>query len=71
MNKLDFVASMRKTICVLLLATLSVGVVGCEQKGPAEKAGEQLDDAVTDVGNTIEDACEDVKDEMGAEDKDC
>jgi hypothetical protein len=63
--------NLRKTTYALLLAIFTFGVVGCEQQGPAEKAGEKLDDAITDTGNAIEDACEDVKDEMGAEDKDC
>ncbi len=43
---------------------------GCEE-GPMENAGEEIDNATTDVGNAIEDACEDVKDAAGAEDKDC
>lgn len=42
---------------LLLLSTLSL--TACE-KGPAEKMGEQIDRAATDVGNAVEDACEDV-----------
>lgn len=44
---------------LLLLGTLSL--TACE-KGPAEKMGEEIDNAATDVGNAIEDACEDVTD---------
>jgi predicted small secreted protein len=41
---------------LMLLGALSL--TGCE-KGPAEKLGEDIDNAATDVGNAIEDACED------------
>lgn len=44
---------------LLLLGTLSL--TACED-GPAESMGEQIDNAATDVGNAIEDACEDVTD---------
>ncbi|MEG3755564.1 hypothetical protein [Psychromonas arctica] len=40
-------------------------------EGPAEKTGEKVDDAVTDVQNSIEDTCENVKDSLNTEDKDC
>lgn len=40
-------------------------------EGPAEKAGENIDDAAVDVGNSIEDSCEEVKESLNAEDKDC
>ena len=42
---------------LLLVGTLSL--TACE-KGPAEKMGEEIDKAAKDVGNAIEDACEDV-----------
>lgn len=42
---------------LLLLGTLSL--TACE-RGPAEQMGRDLDDAARDVGNAIEDACEDV-----------
>ena len=34
-------------------------------------AGEELDEIVTDAGNAVEDAGEDVKEGVDAEDKDC
>tara|TARA_R110002167_G_scaffold167146_1_gene364278 strand:+ start:738 stop:923 length:186 start_codon:yes stop_codon:yes gene_type:complete len=50
---------------LLLLGTLSL--TACQEDGPAEKMGQEIDnaakeagDAATDVGNAIEDACEDV-----------
>ena len=39
--------------------------------GAAEDAGETIDEVVTDTGNAIEDACEDVKEGVDAKDKDC
>ncbi|MDW6092535.1 hypothetical protein [Vibrio rhizosphaerae] len=43
----------------------------CSDEGPMEKAGKKVDDAVQDTQNAIEDKCEDVKDSLNAEDKDC
>lgn len=71
MNTMIISTSLRKTIYVLLLAMLTLGFVGCEKKGPAERAGESIDEAAEDLGNKIEDACEDVKEGMGAKDDDC
>lgn len=39
--------------------------------GPAEEAGEEVDEVLTDAGNAVEDACEDVKESTDAKDKDC
>lgn len=38
-----------------LLAFLVVGF-GCEQEGPAEKAGKQVDQAIEEAGDSIEEA---------------
>jgi len=37
----------------------------------AENAGEKVDEMVQDAGNAIEDACEEVKEGVKAEDTDC
>lgn len=54
---------------LVLGGVLGTGLVACEQKGPAERAGEKLDDAAKDVkqgvekaGDKVEDAAQDVKD---------
>jgi hypothetical protein len=43
-----------------LLISFVVGSVGlvsaCEEKGPAEKAGEQIDETVEETGDAIEEA---------------
>jgi len=48
-----------KYVMALMLGAV---LVGCDQ-GPAEEAGENIDDAVTDTRNAVEDACEDATDE--------
>lgn len=41
---------------IMLLFGLSFGVfAGCEQEGPMERAGEEADQAVEDVGEAVED----------------
>lgn len=35
---------------------------GCDDGGPAEEIGEDIDDAVDDAGDAIEDAADDVED---------
>jgi hypothetical protein len=56
---------------MLCAALLSVGVVGCEREGPAEQAGEKLDNAARDAGNAVEDKCEQTKEAAGAADTRC
>jgi len=45
----------------LKLLTLlgALGLTACDE-GPAERIGEDIDNAATDIGNAVEDACEDV-----------
>lgn len=48
-----------------LLLALSVGVLaGCEQQGPAEEAGENIDEAMEEVGDKMDEAAEEVEDEI-------
>lgn len=53
----------------LLALTAVFALSACD--GEAENAGEKLDEVVTDAGNAVEDACEDVKEGVKAEDTDC
>jgi uncharacterized protein YjbJ (UPF0337 family) len=45
-------------------------MMGCEDNH-AEEAGERIDEAVTDVQNSVEDACENVKEGVNAEETNC
>lgn len=64
---------------MLLLIVGSFALAGCDRdEGPAEEAGEAMDEAgeqleetAENTGNAIEDACEDVKEGVDAEDTDC
>lgn len=66
-----------KMLLVLMIG--SFAIAGCDSNdGPAEKAGETLDDAgdkiqdtAKDAGNAVEDTCEDMKENADAEDTDC
>ena len=50
-----------ETGTALISGLLLVALSGCE-KGPAEKAGESVDDAVDNVGESLEDAGESIQD---------
>lgn len=56
---------------VLCAALLCAGMAACEKKGPAETVGEKIDNATTDIGNKIEDKCEEAKESAGAKDTRC
>ncbi|MFC4700457.1 hypothetical protein ACFO4O_09830 [Glaciecola siphonariae] len=53
-----------------LAAFFALSLAACADND-AEEAGEKIDEIVTDAGNAIEDACEDVKENADAKDKDC
>ena len=53
--------SHKNIIITLLTGLLLVGLTACE-KGPAEKAGEAIDDAISDVADATEDAADTTED---------
>ncbi len=53
---------MRLMSAGMLATAVTFGVAGCEEKGPMEKAGERMDDALEDAGDAIEDAGEKIED---------
>lgn len=40
----------------MYLGIISFGIFACEQEGPAEKAGEKIDEAVEEAGEAVEEA---------------
>lgn len=62
--------SLKKITATTLSILFALSLAACSD-GPAEDVGEELDKIVTDAGNAIEDACEDVKEGAGAKDKNC
>lgn len=65
MNKMKLLGSL------LAAATLAFTLSACEDSTTAEDIGESIDNATTDTRNAIEDACENVKDGVGADDTNC
>ena len=55
--------SYKNITAALLSGLLLMGLSACE-KGPAEKAGEAIDDAAADVADKTEDAAEAVKEKL-------
>jgi hypothetical protein len=53
----------RKVTLALFLAVSTLGLAACEQEGPAERAGEAVDDAAENAGEALERAGEKVEDE--------
>ena len=47
--------NLKKLLIALVLIISVLGIVGCEEKGPAEKAGKQLDDAAKDASKKMND----------------
>ena len=47
----------RKAALALLAGLLTLGLAACEEEqGPAEEAGEEIDQAVEEAGDSIEEA---------------
>ena len=55
--------SYRNITAALFAGLLLMGLSACE-KGPAEKAGETIDDAAPDVADAAEDAADAVEEKM-------
>lgn len=61
---------MRRISLLMLIAFAAIFASACEKKGPAERAGEKIDDAMSDMadaaedmGDEIESAVEDLKED--------
>jgi len=52
--------NMKLTAIAAMLLVLGLGA--CERQGPAEKAGESVDEAVQNAGDAVENAGDKVKD---------
>ena len=53
----------KRFLAALFTGLLLIGLSACE-KGPAENAGEAIDDAASDVTDTAEDAADAVEEKM-------
>ncbi|WP_251976931.1 hypothetical protein [Salinicola avicenniae] len=55
---------LKKMAMAMLLGLMAFGVVACDNDdGPAEQAGESVDDAVDDAGDAMEDTGENIQEE--------
>lgn len=61
---------LKNSLKILAVLPLVFALNACGD-GEAEEAGEEIDEMVTDAGNAVEDACEEVKEGMDAKDEDC
>jgi hypothetical protein len=50
----------------VVIGVLLLALTGCE-KGPAQKAGEDIDDAVDEAGEAMEKAGDDIREAVGAD----
>lgn len=55
----------------ILAGALALTLAGCNNDGPAENAGEKIDNTMNEMGNKIEDACEKAKEGVKMDDPDC
>ena len=44
-----------------LMLVSNIFILACEKEGPAERAGEKIDQAAEDVGDAMEDAADKMK----------
>lgn len=52
-------------LTVAALATFfAIGITACERDGPAERAGENIDNAAENMGDRIEDSTDNAGDEL-------
>ncbi len=62
MNMIKQVHLSRILAAVMLALGSVLFVTGCQDQGPAEEAGEAIDDAMEDAGEAMEDAEDDLED---------
>ncbi|MFB9146043.1 hypothetical protein ACFFU2_05865 [Halomonas alkalicola] len=54
---------LKKLGLALLVGMLAAGLVGCQDEpGPAEEAGQELDEAMEDAGESVEEMGESIQD---------
>ncbi|GHB19282.1 hypothetical protein [Salinicola rhizosphaerae] len=54
---------LKKLGIAMMLGMMAFGIAACDNDdGPAEKAGESVDNAVDDAGQAMEDAGDDIQD---------
>lgn len=64
MNEENLLTKRVRSLALAMFLVLSGGafLTACDNQGPAEEAGENIDDAVEDTGDAMEDAGDDAED---------
>ena len=57
-----------KWVLIFLAAAFTAA---CEEKGPMEELGADLDEMADEVEQAVDDACEELKEQVDAQDTDC
>ena len=52
----------KKLAIALLMALMAGGLIACDDQGPAEEAGENIDESTEDAGESMEELGEDMED---------
>lgn len=53
--------SLKKLLSVVFIGMLTLAALGCEQEGPVEEAGEQVDETMEQTGEQMEETGEQVR----------
>jgi vacuolar-type H+-ATPase subunit H len=56
--------NIKKLILIATIALMTIGITACKEKGPAEKAGEEIDNAAEDIGDKVKDATDEAGDKL-------
>ena len=63
---------MKSLFTLMATIMLTLPLAACDSSdGPAEKAGEKIDNTMEKMGNQVEDSCEEIKEATGMKDQDC
>jgi len=62
---------MKQLYIFIFTAVLAMTIAGCDNDGPAERAGEKIDNTMEKMGNQVEDACEEAKEGANLDNQDC
>jgi len=62
-SKNEAVSTLRAMLFGLVFAVGSLALVACEEQGPAEEAGENLDETLEEAGDKMQDAADEVEEE--------
>lgn len=57
-------SALRAALLVVVAGAGFALLSGCEDEGPFEEAGEEIEDSIDDAGDALEDAADEIEDEF-------